>query len=215
MKAILATIYCVIHTLILWIPERILWLIGLFVVPVALLFAKDKPGTELPNGWALRQLPWWAYLWSNKDDGSLGDKEGNWAHKDLERHDFSRARKFWSQYRWLALRNPVHNLCLTWLYNANFNRIKSINYAGGYDVDNRYNEDVRSVKSGFNVVWASGSWLYLRCGINLIKRWGNSDRCLRIRLGYKVLPKHCDGLRPDRVTWTMTISPRKMILSGW
>lgn len=213
MKLVLLTIYCIIHTLILWLPERVLWLLGLIIIPIALPFARDSETEKRENGWALRQLPSWAYLWSNKDDGSLGDKEGNWAHNDLDCADFTKARKLWNQYVWLAWRNPVHNLCSTWLYNANFKRIKSVGYAGAYDVDNRYNDN-GSVKTGFNVVWATGNWLYLRCGINIIMRYGKSDRCLRIRLGYKVLPNHQDN-HPDAVTWTMTISPYKRILVGY
>lgn len=67
------------------LPLRLgLILLGLPVVPLALMFRLYDPGTavaftQYPGAWQLVTLPRWAWPWSNDRDGLLGDKRGWWA----------------------------------------------------------------------------------------------------------------------------------------
>lgn len=96
----------------LFLPLRVtLILLGLVVVPLALPFLTiENPPvafTQAPGYWGLGRLPAWAWLWSNDRDGALGDKRGWWhlnAPFDLG------AYHWFSQFWWLAIRNPANNM---------------------------------------------------------------------------------------------------------
>lgn len=82
-------------------------LAGLVVVAIALPFRHVVEGsarrfTQFPGTWALVRLPFWALWWDNAFDGALGDKRGWWHNETGD------CRKFWSMYKWLALRNPAN-----------------------------------------------------------------------------------------------------------
>lgn len=100
---------------LLFLPLRvILILLGLLVVPLALPFLdiKNPPVafTEAPGYWGLGTLPKWAWLWSNDRDGALGDKRG-WWHLNAP---FGLGAYHWfSQFWWLAIRNPANNMRFT------------------------------------------------------------------------------------------------------
>lgn len=107
-----------------------LYIIGLVVVPIALLFPNEskKIGTYRTNGtdeWWLKTLPRWASLWDNPIDGFLGDDAYRWAGRDITLgyhdesllarmvrkvfHDFTiKNTDYLGQLLW-ALRNPVNN----------------------------------------------------------------------------------------------------------
>lgn len=99
---------CLIFTLM--IPIIV---IGLVVVPVALIFADDsqKDATYKRSDrseWWLRRLPRWALLWDNPFDGFLGDEHFRWADRDAP---FGwRNTDFLAQWWWGAIRNPAHYL---------------------------------------------------------------------------------------------------------
>lgn len=88
-----------------------LTLLGLIVVPVALLWPDDsqKAATYKTDGieqWWLRTLPSWATWWDNPYDGFLGDDALRWAGRDVPfgwRNLFYRAQCWWG-----AMRNPLH-----------------------------------------------------------------------------------------------------------
>lgn len=96
----------------LFLPLRVtLILLGLLVVPLALPFLTiDNPPrafTQAPGYWGLGRLPAWAWLWSNDRDGALGDKRG-WWHLNAP---FGLGAYHWfSQFWWLAIRNPANNM---------------------------------------------------------------------------------------------------------
>lgn len=96
----------------LFIPLRVtLILLGLVVVPLALPFLTiENPPiafTQAPGYWGLGRLPAWAWLWSNDRDGALGDKRG-WWHLNTP---FDLGAYHWfSQFWWLAIRNPANNM---------------------------------------------------------------------------------------------------------
>jgi hypothetical protein len=93
--------------LILQIPLAFL---GLFVVPVALQFARPVHNGER---WLMR-LPSWALWFDNVYDGSDGDRRNWWRDNcsteawfgwfpDLKNTDFL------ARYWWMAIRNPINN----------------------------------------------------------------------------------------------------------
>lgn len=72
-------------------------LVGLFVVPIALLFCKKED----------EHLPHWAYLWCNEWDGINGrSNDDAW----LKRFGEEGVRKYWPRFLWLAIRNRGSNL---------------------------------------------------------------------------------------------------------
>ena len=88
-------------------------LIGLFIVPIGICFNKvdyssarrfTKYNTD--RKWVLVTLPDWLWIWSNDEDGALGDKRGWWDANCKSGY----SRDFLSKYVWLALRNPVNNM---------------------------------------------------------------------------------------------------------
>lgn len=96
----------------LFLPLRVtLILLGFLVVPLALPFLTiENPPiafTQAPGYWGLGRLPAWAWLWSNDRDGALGDKRG-WWHLNTP---FDLGAYHWfSQFWWLAIRNPANNM---------------------------------------------------------------------------------------------------------
>lgn len=147
-------------------------LLGLFVVAIALPFAKESTPPALPStvnrtvadGWKYIALPKWAnWLWGNDKYGA----EGNW---------FWNGKTFWKRYVWLALRNPANNLQRYSLFRFDTDP-KEVRWIGDKLVD-----DVRGF-SGFQIAWQG--W---HSGLYWIIPYKNIDKCLRIRLGYKINP---------------------------
>jgi hypothetical protein len=99
----------------LFLPLRVaLILLGFLVVPLALPFLTfEGPSiafTEAPGNWRQARLPAWAWLWSNDRDGALGDERG-WWHLNAP---FGLGAYHWfSQFWWLAIRNPANNMRFT------------------------------------------------------------------------------------------------------
>jgi hypothetical protein len=99
----------------LFLPLRVfLILLGFLVVPSALPFLTVEgpliPFSQAPGNWALARLPAWAWLWSNDRDGAIGDKRG-WWHLNSP---FGLGAYHWfSQFWWLAIRNPANNMRFT------------------------------------------------------------------------------------------------------
>lgn len=70
-------------------------LAGLFVVPIALMFAGEK-------------LPKWAWIWDNDRDGINGD--GGFKNEHCPAYKLQYGG-FLCRFIWLAIRNPAANLC--------------------------------------------------------------------------------------------------------
>ena len=84
----------------------VLMIVGLFVVPIALLF-KQPLNTTNNNGLFLPyRLPRWAWLWDNDRDGVQGDNGFNFEHCPSYGLKYG---GFLCNYIWLAIRNPVSN----------------------------------------------------------------------------------------------------------
>lgn len=150
-------------------------LLGLVAVALALPFSKETDPPELPEGverivyegWSYRELPNWAnWIWGNNKYGSLG----NWFWVE-----YDDPKKFLSQYKWLAIRNPANNL----------NQSSLFTLRGRHSVKVWGDEEVNDVKgkAGISITRAGGKY-----GFYCILPYGSTGRSLRIRLGYKIDP---------------------------
>jgi hypothetical protein len=105
--------------LLLWSLESLvlfalcvpLTVVGLLVVPLALLFPDDSRKAETyktdgVNVWWLRRLPRLASWWDNPYDGFLGDDSFRWAGRDVPFGWLN--TDFLAQCWWGAVRNPLH-----------------------------------------------------------------------------------------------------------
>lgn len=180
------------------LASAVLALIGLFVVPVALLFKTS--GTSVSDGRPIIVLPEWAWLWSNDFDGALGDKRGWWdAHAPFGLG----AHHFVSMFWWLAIRNPVNNRRrLNW-FSCPVAKCY-IDYDGDYDVEDKPG------KAGWQFVTAEHqrteqTWH----GFYLVYPW-NETRALVVRLGFKIKPSHEDTQEPPKGL-TFRLNPWKEI----
>lgn len=77
-------------------------ILGIFVVPIAILLAKDG------------RLPKWAWIWGNDRDGIEGD--GGFKNEHCPRYRLKYG-SFLCKYIWLAIRNSSANLC--WYLGVN------------------------------------------------------------------------------------------------
>jgi len=162
--------------------------LGLFVVAIALPFVKEDIPPKLPktitrtvsSGWTYIRLPKWAdWCWGNDKYGA----EGNW---------FWNGKSFWKRYQWLALRNPANNLQRYNLFRFDTDP-KEVKFLGDKLLD-----DVRGL-SGFQIVWQD--W---KAGLYYILPYKNKDKCLRIRLGYKINPM---SKKPESAALSVLIHP--------
>jgi hypothetical protein len=110
-----------------------LMFLGLFVVPVALLFKTESslkdPFTEYNTGrsWWLVSLPRWAWIWGNDREGAKGDRRGYW---DANGIVWGGSDQFLNQWWWLAVRNPVNNMRFTRGLSVNMREAKTRVLAG-------------------------------------------------------------------------------------
>lgn len=92
-----------IARILFWgVVEIPVWFIGLFVVPIALLFEREVSRSELRNPVDMLfnfRLPTWAWPWDNGDEGTCGDRYWRKHHPD----DYD---SFKAKFIWLAIRNP-------------------------------------------------------------------------------------------------------------
>lgn len=155
-------------------------LIGLIVVPLALLFC--NPASE--------HLPRWAWLWDNDETGINGDGDATGGWRGPE-HANGRERTFWWRYAWLALRNPANNwsyFVLGWKTTAN-TRYK---IWGDPLTSNR---DPGRPGWLYCEAYESGA---MRPCYYIVARWSRT-RCLRIYLGWKNKGFDRDGSRTQFV----------------
>lgn len=96
--------FAVARELLLLAPRSVAFvlvaLVGVFVVPIALLGRRTGSGTRtLPNG--TQRLPAWAQWWDDPINGCYGDAYWQTGHHPT---DF---KTFYVMWVWLALRNPA------------------------------------------------------------------------------------------------------------
>lgn len=171
---------------------------GLVVVPLALPFAGW--GHSVDDRRYIRVLPRWAWLWSNDFDGSLGDKRGWWdAHAP-----FGLGASHWfSQFWWLAIRNPVNNLrrtawgscpvseCLIWYSGLRDVADKPGQY--GWQLVTAVHRTTGKKWRGFYLAWEL-----------------TPHRAFVVRLGFKIAPRHENSGEPPK-GFTFKINPWKAV----
>lgn len=157
----------------------ILFLMGLVIVPIALLFAEEHPDTRRSYSqfnrncyWQLVTLPRWAWLWSNDRDGAMGDKRGWWDR------ECGNARSFKCMFKWLALRNPVHNTTFTRL-SCNVCKVSVILIGGSTELD------FKDIEDGWQLLKTSGNRFPCYHLYVVKPKWG-----LYINIGHKIKLKH-------------------------
>lgn len=169
--------------------ELALMLLGLPIVPIALLFRivheeTTQAFTQYPGTWKLVTLPRWAWLWSNDRDGAWGDTRGWWdANAAFKGGCSAFANMFW----WLAVRNPANNTrFLDWFACNVAAPGLVLTYTGDRDVKDHVG------MGGLQFVRAQlgdRRWYGLYF-VHEYKRW--PGRGMVIRLGFKIEPSDAE-----------------------
>lgn len=185
-----------LNWLFLLLVRLVLIAAGLVVVPLALPFADWASSVD--DNRPITILPRWAWLWSNDFDGAMGDKRGWWdAHAP-----FGLGAQHWfSQFWWLAIRNPANNLRRTPLGSCPVSDCM-IFWEGNRDVADKPG------RFGMQFVEAvhrlSGRKYH---GFYWTKRLTDT-RCFVVRLGWKIQPSH-EGEEEPPKGFTFKINPWK------
>lgn len=162
----------------LWLLlSRIICIIlGYVIVAIAIPFRKD--GVSKSDGRYISNLPKWAWLWGNDNDGLLGDKRLWWS----ENTPFGLpVDHFVSMYWWTAIRNPANNMRQLDIFSAPVTGSR-ITYLGDYTV----NDNGKDFGKQLVIIKNNGKTWY---GYYLVKKLSES-RAFVIRLGFKVKPSH-------------------------
>lgn len=188
----------VFEWVLLLLMRVVLILLGLVVVPLALPF-RDW-GKSDSDGRGITVLPRWAWLWSNDFDGSTGDKRGWWASHT----PFGLSTHHWfSQFWWLAIRNPVNNLRKTRFGSCPVSGC-FIYWSGDFKVrDKKGGQGTRMTMAKHRV---TGKKWY---GFYMVHEWSDT-RAFVVRLGFKIEPWHENGDEPPK-GFTFKINPWKAI----
>jgi hypothetical protein len=165
----------------------IFYILGIFVQPIAIHFAKEdrrdaKPFSQFPQHgiWYFRTAPKWLFPFGNERDGFLGDKRGWWANERKGDEE-----SFISQYLWSAIRNPCNNMRFMPFSSCNVKESRIDLIAG--------QEYVRDKKG-------SEGWQFVRAidknnipyyGFYFVKpRKDDPLKAIVIRIGFKIEPRH-------------------------
>lgn len=178
-----ASIQWTIHTVVL----IFLWLIGLVVIPIALLFRKEDESTRRKYTeyhqdltWVKVSLPKIFWIWDNDIDG-VEDPRGEY------RSMMGGKRNFWTMYNWLAIRNPVSNLRFSNLFSVNLLQTK-VKYIAGKEEG--YVHDHNESGIGWQFLTADGRFGFY--AVVEIPQWlqkissGLVGKKLTVRLGHKI-----------------------------
>ena len=195
----------------LFLPLRVtLILLGFLMVPLALPFLTFEgpsiPFTQAPGDWRLARLPAWAWLWSNDRDGALGDERG-WWHLNAP---FGLGAYHWfSQFWWLAIRNPANNMRFNPWFSCSLTEC-DYRYWGDKSVKDRPGEGGQRLLLATHKT--TGRRYY---GFYGVWQW-SATRALVIQLGFKPEPSDwADDYSTDpSAQWkglTFEINPWKSI----
>lgn len=174
--------------LFIWAP---LIVIGIFVVPVALIFAEEGKGRvpftqhNTHKYWRMVHLPAWAWIWDNERDGANGDPRGWW---DLNCYFWGDSGSFLNQYWWLAFRNPVNNLTFNWGLAVNMEGA-TVSLLAGQDY-------VSEDSPGWQFLMADGPKYHCYGFYYASKPWIDTrwtgKRAFVVRIGHKIQLWHND-----------------------
>lgn len=195
----------------LFLPLRVaLILLGFLVVLFALPFLTFEgpsiPFTQAPGNWRLARLPGWSWLWSNDRDGALGDERGWW---HLNAPLGLGAYHWFSQFWWLAIRNPANNMRFTPWFSCPLTEC-DYRYWGDESVEDRPGQGGQRLMLATHKT--TGRRYY---GFYGVWQW-SATRALVIQLGFKPEPSDwADDYSTDpSAQWkglTFEINPWKSI----
>jgi hypothetical protein len=190
------------QAILLFALRLALAIIGMPIVALALPWSYEVKGTRQANGWYMRRLPSWAWIWDNAQDGSEGDSSRRWLDRDV-----ISSNAWLNRWWWLAVRNPVNNASRTWsIFSLSLTEVSSWTYAGNLNV-----RDLIGL-TGWQFVTARVEERTYQ-GFYLVRQWGNSKRGLVMQIGYKIYPRELANppANEGRVSFTFEISPFKDI----
>lgn len=182
--------------LILWIIQVPFILLGVLVVPLALLFRKK--GISIREGWKTEFLPPVFWLWDNKMSGAWGDKGWRTEHHP---DDYD---KFWVMWWWLAIRNPINNLTYFMGVNGNVIGKKVWGNEETADIIGREGWTYNEVRVEGEEIFYPQYYIvfpYRR----IFKHRFFEDKCVRILLGWKNFNVRTYDL-PKMINYEFTIS---------
>ena len=138
-------------------------LLSFIVVPLVVPFTSMRDGKN--------RLPKWASWWDEMQHGTDGDGTGEWAEGDNT--------EYWKRVRWL-LRNRANTFACT-VQGFDENLIYHMVYEGNPKVSNRPygTEGLLHITAYLTDGREREEYYY-------VKRWGKSDRCIRLRFGWKL-----------------------------
>lgn len=139
-------------------------ILGLVVVPIALLFCNESS----------EHLPQWAWIWDDPTYGINGDPY--WAKAE---HANGHQREYLWRWRWL-MRNRMGGWSSK-VTGVPYMRIKSIQYTG-----DPYIMNVPFGHAGTLRVYAKLDDGREITEYYYIRQWGKSGRCIRLRVGHKL-----------------------------
>lgn len=181
------SVAAIILLFILAIYRLVFYIIGLFIQPVAILFAKEDKNNQVPftqypehGMWYMRTAPKWLFPFGNERDGFLGDKRGWWANERDGREE-----TFLSQYIWSALRNPCNNMRFMPLSSCDTSKSKIKLIAGQEYVRDKVGSE------GWQFVRAIDNNNIPYYAFYFVKpRKDDPTKAIVIRAGFKVEPRH-------------------------
>jgi len=212
-KAIWPFIWWQFITPILGALRFILIIFGWFILPFAIPFSK-KDISNSTSRQEIEILPSWAWLWSNDNDGILGDRRQKWDERWIEfwypkLHLLSFTKLvsikptcFMAKYVWAGWRNPVNNLRFTRFYNCRLYLCNPIQFIGTEKVSDRVGF------GGCHLIWAYPvKSIIPYVGYYSVRMWSKSQsKCIRVRMGYKI-----DSHDVGEVGFTTLIAPWKSV----
>ena len=173
--------YAAIQWTIMLLIRVPLILLGLVVIPVALLYRHTEIKSEDGQLHEFTHLPNWAWIWDNERDGATGDQAGRWHRMQM----WGDSDTFMSMYWWLALRNPVNNMRFTSWLSCNTEEAAVKLLGGQYYVGDA---DDRS-GFGWQFLKAEGKQFNYYCFRFVGCEWGDG-RVLDVEFGHKIKVDH-------------------------
>lgn len=186
---------------IFFIAQLIGMLLGLFIVPIMLMFGDWQPESRKKfttfhreRYWMREKFPKVFWPWDNIEDSSVGDHRGWWDAYCYKGNAYLWRNRFW----WLAIRNPFNN----------FKR-----YVLGID-SREYNYSLLAGQSYVRDDFHSTGWQLLKASpkdsskkwlpryqFYLVARYGASDRALVMQLGNKMKLSHQDKVEDKEIDY--------------
>lgn len=173
-------------------------IVGPLVVLIALPFARPARHHGNPEfpGWEMMRLPRLFAPWDNPDYGTMGNRAYG-TSKAYNPFFHGNPTGFWSQWYWLAIRNPANGLTRMRLFSCVQGACDYVRYEGKKVVDNgRY---------GQQTVWAKDGWRLFTGFYAMVPYCPWFD--FELRIGFKLLPGDPERERP--VGMTFIINPFK------